>query len=589
MSKNTVKKNKHPKLPLGVSDFKDAIEGGYYYVDKSLLIKEVIDRGDKIILLPRPRRFGKTLNISMLKYFYDCCPPPYVATGVNSKDSSSTTNSYKKLFDSLAIARAGKEYLDKMGKHPVIFFSFKDVKETDWESCLDKMKQLIVDEYSKHIYLLSGNNLVLPDKDYFERIIRRKGTKADYGASLGKLLVFLYRYYGERPVILIDEYDAPVHMGFSHGYYDEIINFIRNFLSGGLKDTDLYLEKSLITGIMRITEESIFSGLNNPGVYTLLSADFDEFFGFTEKELEIILMDFGLSNCSDGVQEWYNGYRFGNEVIYNPWSIINFLAGEENELKPYWLHTSDNAIVEELLSKGGKELKEEIELLLRGETIEKVIEENILLKDIDSDAEVLWSFLLMGGYLTYSTKRQDSFSGRFTYSLSIPNKEVKTTYIRIVNRYFSTKIENKKTEAMLKALIEGDIEHFEYLLRSVVLSIFSYHDFSGEPEKVYHALVLGLLVWLTDTHEVKSNRESGFGRYDIMIIPKDTSRLGFIIEFKAVNTYKKETVTAAIETALAQIEEKKYETELRERGIENIIKLAIVFIGKDVYLKAVGD
>ncbi|MCU0289916.1 MAG: AAA family ATPase, partial [Acidobacteria bacterium] len=346
------------KLAVGESDFKKIITGNFYYVDKSLLIKEIIDRGDLIILLPRPRRFGKTLNISMLKYFYDCCPETYfpIPDQENKQQPEATSNDYKNLFDSLAIRNAGREYTDKMGQYPVIFLTFKDIKETDWDTCLFKIKQLILDEYTRHFYLLDSKKFLPHEIEYFKRIIKMEGNKGDYENSLGKLLIFLNRYYGQRVVILIDEYDAPIHAGFNNGYYDEIISFTRNFLSGGLKDTGQYLEKSIITGIMRIARESIFSGLNNPGVFTLLAEEFDDKFGFTEKEVEKMLKDFNLFHMYDQIQQWYNGYSFGKETIYNPWSIINFLASESKEFQPYWINTSDNQIVENLLTKEGKEL-----------------------------------------------------------------------------------------------------------------------------------------------------------------------------------------------------------------------------------------
>ncbi len=560
---------KMKKLPVGKSDFKQIIEENYCYVDKSLFIKEIIDKGDTILLIPRPRRFGKTLNLSMLKYFYDCCPQNEVGT----------------LFDSLAISKAGQPYLDKMGKYPVIFLSFRDIKEMEWETCFDKIQGIIQDEYLKHDYLLNSPKLKSPEKDYFKGIIRRKATKGDYERSLEKLLIFLNRYYGERAVILIDEYDAPIHAGFNHGYYDEVVNFTRNFLCGGLKDTDQYLEKSVLTGIMRVAKESIFSGLNNPGVYTLLAEEFDDKFGFTEEEVENLLRDFDIFHRYDEVQEWYNGYRFGNRVIYNPWSIINFLGSKAKKCKPYWLNTSDNQLVYSLLSRGGIELKEELEQLIRGEAIEKAIDENIVLKQVPLREHLLWSFLLMGGYLKQESERRDDGQEKTYYSLSIPNKEVRATYTDMIDSYFSAKIENKKLEIMLKALIEGDIPLFEKMLRKVVAAIFSYHDFSNEPEKVYHALVTGLLIWITNTHEIKSNRESGYGRYDIMIIPQDLRQTGYVIEFKSVDKEDNETVETAVKAALEQIETKQYETELIERGIKNIKKLAIVFSGKDVYVK----
>jgi len=569
------------KLAVGESDFKEIITGNYYYVDKTLFIKDIIDRGDKIILIPRPRRFGKTLNISMLKYFYDCCPQTNLPSpGIKQPG---VENSYKHLFDALAIRDAGREYTDKMGQYPVIFLTFKDIKEPDWNSCFYMIKQLIQDEYLRHDYLLDGKTLKPQEKAYFKRIMDLEGNKGDFEKSLGKLLIFLNRYYGKRVVILIDEYDAPVHAGFNKDYYDQIIGFTRNFLSGGLKDTGQYLEKGVLTGILRVARESVFSGLNNLGVFTLLADEFDDKFGFTEKEIEKMLKDFNVFHMYDLVRDWYNGYTFGKETIYNPWSIINFLASERKEPQPYWINTSDNQIVETLLTRGGKELREELEQLVQGESIEKAIEENLVLKDVLMRENLIWSFLLMGGYLKQSAWRRDEAAGKVYYSLAIPNKEVRITYTGIIDRYFTTKIENKKLEIMLKALVEGDIELFEEMLQKVVIAVSGYHDFGDEPEKVYHALVAGMLTWITNTHQIKSNRESGYGRYDIMILPRDPARLGYIIEFK--KTRKNETVEAAAASALKQIEDKKYETELIERGIANIKKLAIVFSGKEVFVK----
>ena len=579
---------KMKKLPIGVSDFKDMVTGNYYYVDKTLFIKEIIDRGDKILLIPRPRRFGKTLNLSMLGYFYDCCPvawdPDSNPKETRSRQSTSTdTYIYKHLFDSLAISRAGQEYLDKMGQHPVIFLTFRLIKEKNWKACLGKIKELIQDEYARHYYLLESRTLMPHERKYFQKIIDLKGDEGNYENSLGKLLVFLSRFYNKRAVILIDEYDAPVHAGFNYGYYDDVINFMRNFLSGGLKDTDQYLEKGVVTGIMRIAKESIFSGFNNPGVYTLLSPKFSDSFGFTEEEVKTMLTDFQLLDMYDGVQLWYNGYLFGGKVIYNPWSIINFMNSGEKKCRPYWVNTSDNEIVETLLTRQGTELEEELEQLIRGESIEKAIDENIILKAALLREDLLWSFLLMGGYLKQTDERRDAASGKIFYKLSIPNEEVKITYTGIIDRYFSSKIENKKLEIMLKALIEGDVELFEEMLQKVVHAVCSYHDFGDEPEKVYHALVAGMLTWITNTHDIKSNRESGYGRYDIMVIPHDPTRVGYVIEFK--KTRKNETVESAIKSALQQIEAKQYETELRERGIKHIKKLAIAFSGKEVFVR----
>lgn len=574
------------KLPVGVSDFQDIASGEYIFIDKTLLIKEIMDKGDKILLIPRPRRFGKTLNISMLKYYYDCCPARVLPDSEGrfpSKKEDLPKNSYTQLFANLAIARAGEEYLEKMGKNPVIFLSFKNVKDSTWSVCYEKIMQLISDEYTRHYYLLSSGRLLPHEQDYFKSILARKGSVGDYQNSLGQLLKFLNRYYEARVVILIDEYDAAIHAGFTCNYYDTAIDFMRGFLCAGLKDTDEYLEKSVITGILRIAKESIFSGLNNPGVYTVISEEFSDKFGFTENDVESFLNRFNLLDRYDEVRRWYNGYRFGDETVYNPWSIINFLESKVHELKPYWLNTSNNDLIETVLSNGGQELKEELEELIRGESIEKLIDENIIMKEINSREDLLWSFLLMTGYLKFTSKKR--IGDQFYYNLTIPNAEVRIAYKNIIKKYFSDKIKNRELEMMLKGLIDGDISLFEKILQKIVTAIFSYHDFTGEPEKVYHALVAGLLVWLWETHEIKSNRESGFGRYDIMITPKNPKLLGYVIEFKAVDEDRNETVPAAVESAFKQIEAKKYETELVERGIRNIKKLAIVFSGKRVFVK----
>lgn len=574
------------KLPVGVSDFKRIIEDNYMYVDKTLFIKEILDKGDTIIIIPRPRRFGKTLNISMLRYYYDCCPARVLPDSQGlfpAKKEDLPKNTYKKLFAHLAITGMGEEYLEKMEKHPVIFISFKNVKDSTWAVCYEKIKQLISDEYTRHYYILASGRLLPHEADYFKSILERKGSVGDYQNSLGQLMKFLNRFYEARVVVLIDEYDAAIHAGFTYNYYDEAIDLMRGFLCGGLKDTDEYLEKSVITGILRIAKESIFSGLNNPGVYTLVSEEFGDKFGFTETDVESFLTRFNLLDQYDEVRRWYNGYRFGAETLYNPWSIINYLESKEHELKPYWLNTSSNDLLDTFLSGGGQELKEELEQLLQGESFEKIIDENIIMKEITSREDLLWSFLLMTGYLKFTSKRRSG--DQLVCNLAVPNTEVRIAYKNIIIKYFSNKIKNKELESMLSALIAGDITRFEKMLQKIVTSIFSFHGFSGEPEKVYHALVTGLLVWLWETHEIKSNRESGFGRYDIIIIPKNPGLPGYVIEFKAVDEDINETVPAAVNAAFKQIEDKKYETELVERGIRNIKKLAIVFSGKRVAVK----
>ncbi|MCP4132931.1 MAG: AAA family ATPase [bacterium] len=553
------------KLPVGISDFKKIIENDYYFIDKSLFIKEVLDNPAEVILLPRPRRFGKTINLSMLRYFFE-----------------KTAESNKYLFDELKILQEPEEYTSKQGKHPVVFLTFKDIKTPKWEDCYYLLKKIIADEYERHDYLLSGETLSLREKNLFEKTLNHEAEKGDYLQSLAFLSRVLEKYHKNKVIILIDEYDTPVQSGYVNNYYDEIVDFICGFLGSGLKDNSS-LEKSVITGIMRVARESIFSGLNNLGAFTLLSEEFSDKFGFTETELKAMLKVFNFSKKYEDVKEWYNGYNFGKETVYNPWSIISLISSKSGEFKPYWANTSDNKIIETLLSNSGKELKEEMDFLVRGESIEKPIDENIVFTDIEKKEDLLWGFLLFGGYL-----KQDGVKivkKKRVYSLSIPNEEVSCIYAGIIESYFTDKIENKKIEIMLNALTEGDIRLFELMLKELVINIFSYHDFGNEPEKVYQSFIIGLFVWLSDHYEVKSNRESGFGRYDIMIIPEDKNRLGFIIEFKKIGVFEKETVDKALERAFKQIEEKRYDSELTALGIKKYKKLAIVFQGKEVTVR----
>ncbi|MGH7453893.1 MAG: AAA family ATPase, partial [bacterium] len=534
----------------------------------SLLIKELMDQGAVAMLIPRPRRFGKTLNLSMLRCFFE-------------KTESGT--SY--LFRHLKIWQAGEEYTSQQGKYPVIALTFKDIKETSWESGLEKMQQIIQEEYLRHGYLTASDKLSPPEKNYFEKISNLEASQAQYESALKNLSLYLARHHQQQAILLIDEYDTPIQAGYVNGYYAEVVGFMRNFLSGGLKDNP-HLEKGVLTGIMRVAKESIFSGLNNLGVFTLLRSEFSTAFGLTEAEVEQALGDFQLADQYENIRNWYNGYTFGDQTIYNPWSIINYLDSGDKKFRPYWLHTSDNAIIEQLLTRGGIELKTELESLISGESIEKPVQENIVFRDLEIREDLLWSFLLFSGYLKYEAQRPDDFDPAKTLCrLVIPNQEVRSVYIGIVEQWFAQKFDQSKLQAMLRAFRAGDIRLFEHLFREMVAQIFSYHDFGAESEKVYQAFTIGLLVWLGDQYEIKSDRESGYGRYDLMIIPKDQSQIGYVIEFKKVSAYENETVELAIAKAFAQIEAKNYEMELRARGVTAIKKLAIVFQGKQVWVK----
>ncbi len=551
---------KKSKLPIGLSDFQEMIERDYYYIDKSLFLKELMDDGSKILLIPRPRRFGKTLNMSMIQNFFQ-----------KSEESK------KYLFEDLKINKE-KDIMEMQGKYPVISFSFKDIKELKWESCIYKIKTLLSQEYQKNIFLLESGVLNELEKEMFKKTSLRRASQEDYENSLGKLIEYLYRYYNKKVILLIDEYDMPIQAGYMNKYYDEIVGFMRNFLSGGLKDNNS-LEKGVLTGILRVSKESIFSGLNNLKVCTLLTENYADRFGLTEKEVEKIIDYYEIKEKLEDIKEWYNGYIFGGKVIYNPWSILNFI--DNKMLKPYWVNTSSNDIIKELLTTAGENIKKDMEKLIMGENLEKQIDENIVFADIAKKDEAIWSFLLFSGYLKASNVRMKD--KKMYCDIAIPNSEVEYLYEDIIINWFDENMSGEDEKYMLKSLKEGDIKLFSKIFKKYVENSFSFFDIGGkEPEKFYHAFVLGLLVNMQKTHYIKSNRESGYGRYDVMLIPKDKTGVGVIFEFKKIDKYDEETIKEALEMALKQIEEKKYRFELEERGIKQIKEVGIVFEGKKV-------
>ena len=551
------------KLPIGISDFRKVIEENYYYVDKSLLIKELVDGGSGTILLPRPRRFGKTLNLSMLRYFYE----------IAENDTSG-------LFQQLAIWQQGDSYTRHQGTYPVIFLTFKDIKSEIWQECFEKLKDVISKEYLRHKHILNSGQMDDYEKKVYRDIIELTASNSAYENSLVYLSVYLERYYKQKTVILIDEYDTPIQQGYIQDYYKEVTPFMRNLLSGALKDNNS-LEKGVLTGILRVAKESIFSGLNNLQVSSLLHPRFGSYFGLLEHEVEEMLQYYEADSKTEEVKGWYNGYVFGDSTIYNPWSIINYADNWQIGLQPYWVNTSSNDLVKQIIARSNPKVKEELESLLRGGSILKEINDNIVFGEIENNSETLWSFLLMSGYLKKNS--QVLLEGITTCELSIPNKEVAGLYRQIVREWFREGTFGHQYEQMLQGLLEGDMETFEPLFQEIVMNTLSYFDLSGKrPENVYHSFVLGLLVSLGDQYEVKSNRESGYGRYDVMLIPRDLTKKGIIIEFKKVNALKKETLQEAVQQALQQIERKQYEQELRARGITNFLKIAMAFDGKEV-------
>jgi predicted AAA-ATPase/PD-(D/E)XK nuclease superfamily protein len=549
------------RLPIGSTNFKEIIEKDYYYIDKTLLIKELLDRGNKVTLLPRPRRFGKTLNLSMLNYFF------------------SNTEQAEHLFVDTAIAQH-PDCIAYQGKYPVIFITFKDVKVSNWQDAYAKIQGVIISEYDRLQKTLM-NSMTATERAYVDQILTRTALKDTCEKSLQILSNLLYHHYQKKVVILIDEYDAPIHAAFTHGYYKEMVEFIRNLFSAALKDNDA-LEFSVMTGILRTAKEGIFSGLNNLKVYSILQEPFSHHFGFTQREVDACLADYDLANKHQEIKSWYNGYQFANTTIYNPWSILNCMQ-DQGTLIPYWSNTSDNALVKMLITKSDESIKTELESLLQEKTITKNIDEAFVFPGIERNENAIWSLLVFSGYLT-SARQELTTEGSWLCELAIPNREVFILYKNLVSSSFQEILNDANIRSLREALIQGNGILFEEILQHYVLNSISVFDLpKNEPEKSYHLFVLGLLVTLQDSYDVVSNRESGFGRYDIMLIPKDSAKRGIIIEFK--RTLSKETLEIAADKALEQIRTKQYVQELKKRGIKIMSAFGIAFKGKKVLLK----
>ncbi len=551
-------------LPIGISDFKKLIDGSYAYVDKTLLIQEIVEKGTHVALIPRPRRFGKTLNLSMLRYFFE-------------KDVEDT--SY--LFKDLNIWK-NEKYKALQGKFPVIFISLKDVKHPSWEETFNSLSKVIAREFERHNYILEKEVLRAREKELYLRILSEDNDKTLFEQSLLLLTEWLHRYHKKQVVLLIDEYDTPAHFAYLGKYYDTFINFTRNWLSAGLKDNP-HLERGVLTGILRIAKESIFSGLNNISTFTILNKEFQDKFGLLEPEVKELLEYADLSDILTSMSQWYDGYRIGSCTgIHNPWSVLNCIA-KKGALSPYWVNTSDNALMKHLIAKGTDDLKADIEELLRGGIIEKTIEEGIVFTNLDQSPSAVWSLLLYSGYVTIDNTPSYGIPCR----LRIPNIEVGELYKTMILDWFNNSIHEHKYRMLLNSLTKGDVNTFSQLFQEFMISSVSVFDVpSEESEKIYHAFVLGMLIGLKDQYEVKSNRESGLGRYDVMLIPKNKNELGIVMEFKKVGRFEKISLEDAVDSALKQVEEKQYTQELFDRGIGHILYLGFAFEGKQVLIRS---
>ncbi|MGK5092546.1 AAA family ATPase [Deltaproteobacteria bacterium TL4] len=551
------------KSSIGLSDFKELIQKHYYYVDKSLMIQELLEKGSKIILLPRPRRFGKTLNLSMLRYFFE-----------------KTEDSNAPLFHGLAVEQI-PEIMEHQGKYPVLFLTFKDIKENSWENCFAAIQRLIADLYKQHKPFLY-EALDSDERPLFDEIIKQTSNPSSLEAGLKFLMNVMKRVYQKNVIVLIDEYDVPIHAGYQHEYYDRVVLLIRNLLSAAFKDNS-DLEKGVLTGILKIAKESIFSGLNNLDVYTILSTGFSTRFGFTQNEVTQIFKDFELSDQQEQAQAWYNGYLFGKEVMYNPWSVLNFVDKSIDGFRPYWINTGSNEMLRELMLEKNQSLKPQIEQLLNGGTISTPLDENIVLRDMDKSALSVWSLLVFSGYLKPVKVQRQGY--RDIYDLAIPNAEVRLFFEDSVQQWLSFQVGDQRLAQLLKSLVEEDIETFGDVLQDIVLSVLSFHDSAGnEPERVYHTFVLGLLVHLSNRYIIHSNHESGYGRYDMTMTPRDSSQTGFIFEFKKIHAKKENTHELAMQSAFKQIQEKKYATELRNAGVQKVLGIGVVVEGKQLWV-----
>jgi hypothetical protein len=562
------------RFPIGISDFRNVREGGFHYVDKTALIDDVLNESAQVMLAPRPRRFGKTLNLSMLRCFFE-----------------KSAEDRRPLFTGLAVAASAESTWAHFQRYPVIFMTFKDVKPTSWAACFERITGVLSELYAEHRYLLAPGVLESNEVELFTSILDRRASESVCAEALRLLSRLLARHYREKVVILIDEYDSPIHAGYTSKYYDDVVAFFRDFLSGGLKDNaDLF--KGVLTGILRVAKESLFSGLNNISVYGILRARLATAFGFTEAEVRGLAEVAGQAATLDEIRASYNGYLFGGQAIYNPWSVLCFLDRGDGVFRPYWIDTSSNDLVRELLLTGPRGVEAELETVLAGGTLDKRIDESIALRDIASRSDALWSFLLFTGYL--KAVEVYDVEGEAHARLMVPNREVAGALRRMVRIWFADEAGGTdQLQSLLDALLRGDAPVLERHLAHLVKVNLSFFDTaSPEPERFYHGLVVGLLAGLAPRYEVRSNRESGYGRCDILVLPRTAGQPGVVLELKRVDTGDdeakgpKETKEKAFAAAFRQIRDRDYATELRERGALPIHLMAAVFEGKRVFVRA---
>ncbi len=555
------------KLPIGIDDFEELIRDNYYFIDNSLLIKELHQNGAKVTLITRPRRFGKTLNLSMIKYFYDL----RAAEGI-------------KLFENLAVL--GDEKLkQESGQYPVVFFSLKGLKDIDWENTyegLSLMMQHLYKEYQEIVAILDEG-----DREYYQKIRLGRASKKELEVSLKYLTEYLEKYYQQKVIVLIDEYDTPIINGYIYKFFEPVINFMRNFLTEALKGNES-LKFAVITGITRVSKENIFSGLNNPKIATVMDGAYEDKFGFTEEKTEQMLAYYQLEEKQEEVRAWYNGYQFGKARVYNPWSIINYIADGGRKAKAYWVNTSSDSLIKDLLRLNMAELKESFARLIRGEKIKTSFNDNIDFNILKAQKENIWTLFVQSGYLNVvAVQREVLFHDELgeviedQYYLQIPNSEVRSLYLNIFRHWFTESVGNELVMELLQELTTGDLTEFSELFSEMAAKYFSYYDVTeSKGEEFYHAFVLGLFVNLIGQYRVESNREIGYGRSDLLLIPRDSSKRGLIMELKKQGAKEKD-LQETVASALQQIENRKYRLELEKAGVSEIMELGIGFRGKE--------
>ena len=549
-------------LPIGVDNFEKLRDRGYYYVDKTLFIKDLIDMHGEVNLFTRPRRFGKTLNMSMLRYFYE----------ISDEDRS-------RLFAGTKIMDAGEKYIEEMGQYPVISLSLKSMKQASYKSAFYCLKEDISREFNRHRNLSEGIETEEIRLKY-HRFAAGTAEDDEYLTALKFLSECLYSFYGRKTVILIDEYDVPLENAYFNGFYDRMVVLIRSLFESALKTNDT-LEFAVVTGCLRISKESIFTGLNNLNVVSIMDTTYAEHFGFTQSEVDQILKHYGLEKNHSAVKTWYDGYQFGDTEVYNPWSVISYVNScykDKNALlKPYWSNTSSNSIVRTLVERADLSVKQEIEALIEGKTITKPIHEDITYDDMDSTQDNLWNFLFFTGYLKKISEHQDG--EEILVEMAIPNSEVRYIYKNTVLRWFEEKTKKKELSPLYESILDGDREKMAEILSENLMETISFYDYQ---ESYYHGFLAGMLKNIGN-YIVLSNRESGNGRPDIVLKYPSVRGKAVILEIKVARTYQE--LESKCDEALRQIDEQKYEEALRQEGYSNILKYGIAFYRKESMVK----